>query len=842
MASFIGYDAEEIVTWSLKEMSGFIHPEDRAFVMHNLHRRMVGEEVPPRYELRLIHRHEDIRWLELFAMRTTFRGKPAVQAALLDISERKAAEQKLRESEEKFRTFADFTYNWEYWVGPDGTYMYISPSCERITGYKPQAFQHNPDLLEQIIHPDDYAYVITHLRNERKEQTQTSDEFGHGFGFAFRIITASGQERWIGHVFQPVYSADGRWLGSRVSNRDITERIEAEESMRLSEERYRTISELVSDYVYSLTVQPDGRILLDWITDAFFRNIGYSLHEIQAFSKNTHIIHPDDIEAFMNHYTTLLAGKTDRARFRIITRHGEVQWIESHGQPFVDSIQNRVVRIYGAAQNITESKQTEEALRKSEERFRLLAENAQDIIYRYQIKPERRYEYISPSVKHITGYTQEEYYADPDLDLKMLHPESRPQFDAVSPNSNSRHEPLVLPLVHKDGHKIWVEQRHWLVFGADGSAVAIEGITRDITERKHAEEALRQSEEALLHAHERLKLWVNELEQHNRDATLLNGMDEFLQRSLTIEEVYQVVVRFTVQMFEEMSGALYMFNQEQTYLETVATWGTIPPSDQTFPPHLCQAVQNKRVFVYKDYPPEKQCKHHTSPFANSCLCVPIVTQDQTFGVLHLCSADTLNNQEYDRLEWLCVMMSKHIALTISNLLLRERLYNQSIRDPLTNLYNRRYMNDSLDRELHKAARHQQSVGVVMLDVDHFKIFNDTYGHDAGDVVLKEVALFLQDSIRVEDIACRFGGEEFTLILPGATLESAEKRAEELRRSIESLDVSYNGQMLGHITISAGIANFPLHGSNAEQLVNAADHALYQAKETGRNRIVVASKS
>jgi diguanylate cyclase (GGDEF)-like protein len=199
-------------------------------------------------------------------------------------------------------------------------------------------------------------------------------------------------------------------------------------------------------------------------------------------------------------------------------------------------------------------------------------------------------------------------------------------------------------------------------------------------------------------------------------------------------------------------------------------------------------------------------------------------------------------QEHERLDWLAVMMGRHVTMTLANLHLREQLYNQSIRDPLTNLFNRRYMNETLEREIRKAGRHQQPVGVVMLDVDHFKEFNDAYGHDAGDVVLQKVAVFLQHYIRAEDIACRYGGEEFTLILPGASVENTYKRAEELRYGLETLQVFYDGQPLGNITISAGIACFPDHGNSVASLLGMADHALYEAKRSGRNRVLIASET
>ena len=171
--------------------------------------------------------------------------------------------------------------------------------------------------------------------------------------------------------------------------------------------------------------------------------------------------------------------------------------------------------------------------------------------------------------------------------------------------------------------------------------------------------------------------------------------------------------------------------------------------------------------------------------------------------------------------------------------LRETLHNLSIRDPLTGLFNRRYMEESLERELLKAKRYSRSLGVIMIDIDHFKRFNDTYGHEAGDQVLRELGVFLQNHIRLTDIPCRFGGEEFTLILPEADIMFTQQRAEQIRLGVAAIRVSIQGQTLAKITISQGVAVFPGNGQTGEELLRAADEALYRAKQQGRNHVALA---
>ena len=175
-----------------------------------------------------------------------------------------------------------------------------------------------------------------------------------------------------------------------------------------------------------------------------------------------------------------------------------------------------------------------------------------------------------------------------------------------------------------------------------------------------------------------------------------------------------------------------------------------------------------------------------------------------------------------------------------SLTLRETLKFQSVRDPLTGLFNRRHMEESLERELLRAARNTKPVTVLMIDIDHFKQFNDIFGHDAGDIVLRELGTAFSSLTRGGDIACRYGGEEFLLILAEASLETGYERAVKLKEQVASLHVRHREATLSRITVSVGVAAFPQHGTTAAQIVRLADQALYRAKAEGRDRVVVAA--
>ncbi len=275
--------------------------------------------------------------------------------------------------------------------------------------------------------------------------------------------------------------------------RDITERRKAEQALRESEERYRHISQMISDYAYAFRVEPDGTMRGEWLTDSFVRMFGFTIAEIDERGGWVTMVHPKDLPIAMAHAQKVQSGQTDTCEFRFVTRQGQARWLRDYAVPVFDPVAGRVTRIYGAAQDITERKQAEEALRRSEERFRRLAENAQDIIYRYEFLPEPRFTYVSPAATRITGYTPEEHYADPQLGLRLVHPEDRWILEKYF-EGKADSTPVVLRWVRKDGRIIWTEQRNVGIYDERGNLVAMEGVARDITARKIAEQELRESE------------------------------------------------------------------------------------------------------------------------------------------------------------------------------------------------------------------------------------------------------------------------------------------------------------------------------------------------------------
>jgi diguanylate cyclase (GGDEF)-like protein len=344
----------------------------------------------------------------------------------------------------------------------------------------------------------------------------------------------------------------------------------------------------------------------------------------------------------------------------------------------------------------------------------------------------------------------------------------------------------------------------------------------EIEERKQAELALSQK--------------TQELQQRNFDLTELSKMSNLLQVCLTIEAAYKAIAASVQILFPDIFGALFRIDEAGEFVEAVVTWGELLSDLKSFIYSDCWALRRSQPHWVTQQHPNLVCKHIHSEPAEYC-CIPVMAQGQALGLLYLSAAQP-GKLTTDK-QLLAAYLTEHISLALANLKLRETLQEQSIRDPLTGLYNRRYMEEFLNGEIHRAIRKQLPLGMIMVDVDHFKRFNDNFGHEAGDMVLRKLGRFLQKSIRNSDIACRYGGEEFILILPEADLENSVQRARQINQEIRQLEILHHGQVLDRITTSMWVACFPTNGSTFEEVIRSADAALYLAKKQGRDRVEVA---
>ncbi|MGA7105739.1 MAG: diguanylate cyclase, partial [Candidatus Deferrimicrobiaceae bacterium] len=387
-----------------------------------------------------------------------------------------------------------------------------------------------------------------------------------------------------------------------------------------------------------------------------------------------------------------------------------------------------------------------------------------------------------------------------------------------------------LPLETKKNEHIQVEFVSNLYL-ENGTRV-IQCNVRDITGRQREEEAFRKT-------HEELLALVAELKKVDSEMKLLNRMNELLQTCTTREEAFQVIGVMMSELFAGRNGFLAIFHSSDQNLQRVARWGDEALVEDIFSLEDCWALRRGQPHSVMDPQNGLLCRHFVHPPGVRYLCVPLMVQGETLGLLCFMGVAVKKGEPPVIKQQLALMVGEAIKLSLSNLKLREKLRKQATRDPLTGLFNRRHLEDSLLRELHRARRRDSQLCIAMLDLDHFKNFNDTFGHQAGDLLLRATGQVLREKLRKSDIACRFGGEEFVIVMPDSSLEDTFQRMEEIRVLVKKLEIRHGGQLLGMITISVGIAGTREHGGiTMRECLHAADTALYAAKQAGRDRVVV----
>jgi diguanylate cyclase (GGDEF)-like protein len=341
-----------------------------------------------------------------------------------------------------------------------------------------------------------------------------------------------------------------------------------------------------------------------------------------------------------------------------------------------------------------------------------------------------------------------------------------------------------------------------------------------------------QLEKALAESQATLAAQVDRLASRNREVQLLNEVGDMLQSCVSTDEAYPLIHQHLPGLLPGSSGALYVQDSAKNLFMAMADWGDRPPAAAAFKAEDCWALRRGRVYPPGGSSQALPCHHLASGQEEGSLCVPIAVTGKTIGLFNALRCP-------EESQAFAVSVAEHIGLALANLMLRSDLRQLSIRDPLTGLFNRRYMEETLELEISRAARKEHSIGVIMLDIDHFKTFNDRFGHAAGDELLQSLGLLIRSNLRAGDVACRYGGEEFVLILPEATEEAAIRRAEDLRVRTHEMEVRHLDAVLGPVSISLGIGLYPDHGRTRDLLLASADAALYKAKEAGRNRVVIA---
>jgi len=531
-----------------------------------------------------------------------------------------------------------------------------------------------------------------------------------------------------------------------------------------------------------------------------------------------------------NNFKAALQGERAVSKGKQYTIPGTAQerYFEAYYGPMYGRNEKEIIGGLAIFRDVTERIKLEESKQTSEQRYSELIENAYDMVYTHDIKG--RITSINKAAERMLGYSRSEAYQM--RFHQFVAPEFRDAVRKILDRQLTDFAPSTqeLQIISKDGNRVMLEVNTRVMY-REGKAVGIQGIARDITERKKWEDTLKE-------ANHKLEAWVHELEQRTHEMTLLSEMGDILRACMNTKEIYEVIVNVAQDIFPGQGGALYILGPLRNIVESVAEWGDTTGLEPTFAPNECWALRRGRIHCVDDIQTGLLCKHLHSPMPKGYLCVPMMAQSEAVGILYLKQSE--NAQISDAKQKLAMAMAEHVAMALSNLRLHETLRSQSIRDQLTGLFNRSFMEESLELELRRAIRSQLSLSIIMLVIDKFQEFTDTFGIEKSDSLLCDIGSLIQSNVRKGDIACRYSGQLYVLIMPTVGIEVARKRSENLRKLIALSEGNGSDKPDRKATASVGMAVFPEHGQTVEGLMRSAEAALNRAKSDGGNRVVVAN--
>ena len=379
----------------------------------------------------------------------------------------------------------------------------------------------------------------------------------------------------------------------------------------------------------------------------------------------------------------------------------------------------------------------------------------------------------------------------------------------------------------------------WLTAAAIGLSLLFLAVTFVLV--YFAQRRNSRSHAELLDANARIAEALDETRRMSESMHKLAQFGEILQSCRSLDEVRGGLGSALAQLLPNHGGRLALINPSQNLAAIGAHWGRHALlAESVFAPEDCWALRRGQAYPLAGTNAGFSCQHVHWPADDapgaSYLCVPLAAQGEVVGVLTFDAEKATTPGE----RRIALAAGEQLALALANLRLQETLRTQSIRDPLTGLFNRRYLEVSLERELLRASRRSLPLTILMLDIDHFKRFNDSHGHDAGDALLAKFAEVVLRSVRNEDVVCRYGGEEFTVLLLEADAPAAARCAEIIRSAVAAMSIEHRQVQLPHVSVSIGLSVFPHDGRGGEALLRRADTALYAAKKNGRNRVIAAA--
>ncbi|KTD54677.1 sensor histidine kinase [Legionella santicrucis] len=451
-------------------------------------------------------------------------------------------------------------------------------------------------------------------------------------------------------------------------------------------------------------------------------------------------------------------------------------------------------------------------------------------------------EYVNNQTETMFGYTKDELLGQV---IELLIPEKASQVHP-SHRNNYFKSPRTRPM--GIGKELQAQRKNGEIFPVEISLSPIQNtnglnaiaIIRDVTRQTEQNKLLQQKEQSLRELYETVEQERSYLETLNQKMVLITQLSETLMACRNIEEIIESFTSFAPKILDFSQGVLYLMHNSRNYLERKITWGNKEYYLASFAPHDCWALRRGCIHQYDASRPGVMCQHlkERPLFQESFLCIPLMAEYEIFGLLFIDS--TKETLPLEKIHSLISVVTETVALAIANIRLKELLHSQAIRDPLTGLLNRRFLDEYAIKQIGQAKRNKTTIFFIMIDVDNFKHINDQFGHESGDYVLSLLGKLLNSLVREGDLVCRYGGEEFLLVLPNCELDNAKMAAENVRCEISKMPIILRDNDF-NITVSLGLAKFPQNGRSIKKLIDAADQALYSAKKQGKNRTIIFSE-
>lgn len=492
------------------------------------------------------------------------------------------------------------------------------------------------------------------------------------------------------------------------------------------------------------------------------------------------------------------------------------------------------------------AKRANEVVALSEARYRLLVDTASEGIW--ILDRIGRITFSNPRISEMLGYSPEKLKSMTLLDL-MPEADRPAVVDALQRHRRGLAVRGARQLRRADGNLLPVHMSSSPMMDK-GEFASILGVVTDLSEQMVAHEELQslaaeledrvtQRTQAYRETAAQLAATLEISRFQSRNYGLLQEMSDMLQSCASPLEAARVAGDFAVKLFDADAGSIYTLQQESEGFAALYTWGNASESADQVVIDDCWALRQNKTYPHSVNQFTLRCNHlRLSPDRHTC-CLPMYAHGQATGLINLRRAAPFVTGDVEtsaELEKVAHLFAASTAQFLANLALRRSLEQQSLRDPLTNLFNRRYFNEQLAIEFERANRSRTPVALQMVDIDHFKRINDRFGHDAGDRVLRMVSDILSQNARSGDIVCRWGGEEFLILMPGSNAAAAKRRADEIRARINDQIEIVGGT---RVSVSIGVASYPEHASDPDSLIEVSDRALYGAKGAGRNRVTVA---